>query len=452
MRKNPPYVKRASAERTVPFSQDGRIPEAVLVELLLTRIPPMVSRGSEWFAYEEGIWKSRRRIHYAPEALEIIPGPARTNRLADEVLKHAEKKCQLKKDILCGAYKFDGNDILLCVNNGVLRITPKGDCSIEDFSKDHFFTEKIVANYEPEATAVNFTRTLREALPDPEDRKLFLRFGASIFIPDSRFEAALCCYGQTGTGKSTLMEGILATLGSEICKSLSLSQLCDTECYALPKLQYAMLNISTELDALELDSEQFKKLVSGEPMVVRQIYEQPYEMRSSSKYVFLTNHLPRFKGGTDAELRRLRFLRFAEVPADKDILLKKKVAAEGAGILNLLITYIPSLLELSEIPTGAAQSVSARERFKIGNDPFGYFVEHECELNSDSWEAKDTLKTRCEAFLERNALPTTLASGLFRQLYERYDLKPGRPRKAGDRGHTVAGINLKPVWEEVDNN
>jgi phage/plasmid-associated DNA primase len=74
----------------------------------------------------------------------------------------------------------------------------------------------------------------------------------------------LCCYGETGTGKSTLFEGIQAMLGKGPCQALSLAELCDQKSYNAPDLEFAMLNLSTELNALELTSDRFKQLVSGD--------------------------------------------------------------------------------------------------------------------------------------------------------------------------------------------
>jgi phage/plasmid-associated DNA primase len=97
-------------------------------------------------------------------------------------------------------------------------------------------------------------------------------------------------------------------------------------------------------------------LVSGETVPVRPIYQAPFYIKPTCKYAFLTNHLPRFKDGSGAELRRLRFLKFAYVPAKKDLRLKKQVATEGSGILNLILKLIPELLLLDDIPKGSSVS------------------------------------------------------------------------------------------------
>ena len=75
-----------------------------------------------------------------------------------------------------------------------------------------------------------------------------------------------------------------------------------------------------------------------------------------------------------AELRRLRFLKFDQIPLKKDLKLKKLVSTEGPGILNLILRLIPDLLSLDHISQGGPGSEASSERFKIANDPVGTFV------------------------------------------------------------------------------
>ena len=69
-------------------------------------------------------------------------------------------------------------------------------------------------------------------------------------------------------------------------------------------------------------------MVGGERVPVRAIYGSPYYIDPTCKYAGLANHLPRFKDGTGAELRRFRFLKFTHLPVHKDLELKKRIAAD----------------------------------------------------------------------------------------------------------------------------
>jgi len=419
--------------------------ELELVERLIATLPPIITLGERWFVCHDGLWTERQRHHYQPEALSVIDPKHRTAILATRVLRHIEGRCQAKESPFSGAYKFDGPDILISVQNGVLRIGK--EVSIEPGSGQNYFTQKLAVPFSPEARCLAFSQALVQNLPDPRDQKLFGLFCASVLVPDCRWEAALCCFGETGTGKSTLFEGIQAMLGKGPCQALSLAELCDPTSYNAPDLQFAMLNLSTELNALELTSDRFKQLVSGERVPVRAIYGSPYYVDPTCKYAGLTNHLPRFKDGTGAELRRFRFLKFTHLPIYKDLELKKRVATEGAGILNLLVRLVPELLKAPEMPSGGQDGEQARERFQIGNDPVGTFVQRECILEPKAYESKSRLEAHFKNYLEHHGLRDTIAPILFKQLYERFNVAPVRRWDGGKREQGVSGIELKPITE-----
>jgi len=146
-------------------------------------------------------------------------------------------------------------------------------------------------------------------------------------------------------------------------------------------------------------------------------------------------------------LRRLRFIKFDQIPAKKDLNLKKAVATEGSGILNLILGVIPELLALNGLPEGSSGSEMSHERFKIANDPVGTFVATECTLDRELSENKDALKARFDKFLEHHGLSEKTVHIFFKQLYERFPVDPVRMRVGLEREQRITGITLIPVTE-----
>src|SRR5262249_53024801 len=147
-----------------------------------------------------------------------------------------------------------------------------------------------------------------------------------------------------------------------------MSQICDPKSYHIPKLKFAAVNLGTELDAVELgDSTTFKAIVSGEPIEARPIYGAPFTMQTSCKLWFLSNTLPRFKHGTEAELRRTRFLRFDFLPPKKDITLKSRLALEPNGVFGWMLAGLVKALNVPQIPFGGCNSHQVHDRFRISN-------------------------------------------------------------------------------------
>jgi P4 family phage/plasmid primase-like protien len=442
-------VEKTVKEKLQPKSK--ALTETDLVRLLRNELPPIKVWKGQWYRQTD-YWESVDREIYQKTALDLIPEIQRTARLASQVLDHFQALQHLERDEFAGAYLFDGHDILLCVANGVLRIKPNGDATLEPFASKHLFTARLAARYDLGANCFHFESTLIQALPDPLDQELYLFWAASVLIPDCRFETALCCFGPGETSKSTLASGLSAALGSEATTVLKLTEICDSAGYHRPKLRRSMLNISTELDAVVLEnSEDFKRLVSGEDVEAREIYGKPFKMRATTKFLFLCNQLPRFKFGTDAELRRLRFLRFNQKPKVKDTELKTKIAAEKDGILRLLVDYLGLLLAKGAIPAGSADSESLQDRFAQTNDPIGRFVSRHCSLDPKLSVLKDHLAKRFAAYVAQLGLPPSVANNFFKSLYDRYPtLKsarlwsgPKQPGKRRSRPYYVEGIALK---------
>ena len=233
----------------------------------------------------------------------------KTNKRCVEILKHIESAKQVLDSELKSFYTLDGDTVLVNAVNGIVRVEPEYQFQLLPHDPAHNFTRQLSAFYTPYAICPTFERVLAEALPDGEDRALLQLFAGSLLYPSCKYEAALVCYGPGGTGKSTIAEPVVSLFGSELVARIGMSNICDPKGYYLPKLKHVAVNLGTELDALEVgESGNFKALVSGENIAVRPIYGAPFTMTTMVKLWFLSNNLPRFKHGTDAEQRRTRFI------------------------------------------------------------------------------------------------------------------------------------------------
>ena len=361
------------------------------------------------------------------------------------MLDDLEGRFQVAPDSLTGFYKFgpDGS-VLINTANGVLAVTP---CGIELLPHDPAFnfTTRAATAYDLNATAPLFSRILTEALPDDDDRRLYQLCVGNFLLPDCRHEVAMINYGEAGRCKSTPAEAISNALGRDLVTRLSMTQICDPKSYFLPKLRYAAVNLGTELDAVELgDSAAFKAIVSGEQVEARPIYGAPFTMQTSCKLWFLANGLPRFKHGTAAELRRIRFIRFDYLPPTKDIALKARLAAERDGIFLWMLVGLRELLTLSEIPMGGADSRAVHDRFRLTNDPVATFVKECCQIDAGARVEKQKLSFAYEEFCRRYELAPACKDWFFRSLYERWpNLREARPGSGAVRARVIDGIALK---------
>jgi putative DNA primase/helicase len=305
----------------------------------------------------------------------------------------------------------------------------------------------LAAAFDESARCPLFAQVLSEALPDEADRHVYQVFCGYILNPTCEHEVSFVNFGPGGTGKSTLAGGIAELLGPDLCSAAGLEELCKSGSYTLPSLKSKMLNLGSELNGTEIEeSANFKKLVSGEPLNVRRIYGAPEDMRTTCKLWFLTNNMPRFRGGTDAETRRLRILHFAVQPKKKDSTLKEKLRGELSGILNWMVEGALWLLEKKRIPNGGATTAKVMESFHRGNDPVGAFVRDRCVFDAHEVMVKGSLLDAFREWCDAAGLPSEkLENYFFKTLLNRHPgLRNSRRMIKSKREHCLVGIGLKP--------
>jgi len=231
-----------------------------------------------------------------------------------------------------------------------------------------------------------------------------------------------------------------------------MSQICNPDSFSLSRLNYACVNLGTELQSLAVEeSGNYKAIISGEDIDVRPIYCAPFSMKPKVKLMFCSNDLPRFKHGTAAEQRRTQFIRFDQRPKVKDGMLKDKLNTELQGIFNLMLKALQELMVLPEMPLGSSQSQAVVKRFRDSNDPVGTFVHDRCILGSACAVSKDDLGAAYRGYLVDLDSCEKLNDTFFRRLYERFpSVHSTRLRVDGQRVYRVDGIMLKP--EYVDPN
>jgi phage/plasmid-associated DNA primase len=437
--------------RPTEVAQD--VPAAA--DLLEKRLPPVVCVGGDWFFYHRGIWQSRNKHVYRPRALEVLARKKQTHSYAQQVLSTVESRKQVPKEQLRGFARFDETGaVLVCCANGVLRVTAQA-AHLMPHSPIHCFTGQLAAAYDPEASCNLFTKISNKALPDEKDRGLWGAFCGYTLYPGCDLEVALFCYGASGTSKTTLWaHGIGATLGRSLVTFVKLSQICGGHGYSIPRLERAALNLGSETAAGELiESDNFKLLVEGASMEVRSIYRAPYTMSDyCTKFVFLGNHLPKFKSATDAEVRRSRFLHFGVKPPRPDPTLKARLARERNGILSrFMVPWLQWLIIERRMPFGGDESLRLQDRFSLENDPLKVFTDAACEFGNEFSETKARLFGEWESFCEHHDITTGLRNfdEFCKRLRQRYpSLTSYKPSCGGQRVPSLRGIRLTPEAEQ----
>jgi len=425
-------------------------------ELLYTRkfLKKLQLRTHEkdWYVFDGTAWVQRKRAYFEALAYNLLPEQFRETKNAKAILEAAQMQQQLEiNQSFSGAIRFDGRGaVLINCYNGVLRVTIE-DTKLTKHDPEQLFTGCIPASWPDGKKPELFQKVLAEVLPETQDQALLQWFAGYMFYPSCKNEVFLISHGGGGSGKSTISDAIMEVIGGKPSRTvLSMAQICaeGQGAYSLPSLQYALVNMGTELDTVDIgDSANFKRIVSGEPIEVRPIYGEPYSMTNYTvKLWFNSNSLPRFRHGTDAELRRARFLEFVNPPKKKDVTLKERLACERDGIFAWMVAGLQCILSGMDCPEGSAESRRVKAKFAVSNDPVAAFAKENLRFGADEEVLKDELFDSFAEFLSSWGFPDKSKQHLFRQFYERYpEVTPYREKsgKARPEGHYVLGVSLR---------
>lgn len=442
-------LKEAAAIRSGETYTLYRYSEVFCAGLLKLQLPHVKCIGKDWYVYLKGAWLETGRDIFSQAALDSMHTDHREASRVQDLLDHVQCASQVPKDLFDGAYKWNEDRILINAGNCVLEVSQDGSINQRDHSPDDHFSLKLAADYDPDARCDEFETTLNYALPDEADRNLLQVFSGYTLYPSCEFHKALVCHGPGGTGKSTILDGVKSVFGDLLCGAAGLEELCKPSNYSLSMMSNMMLNLGAELQGTEVESSSnFKRLVSGDTILTRQIYRAPKLMTTTCKLIFLTNHETRFRGGSDAEMRRLSVLRFDRKPEVPDPFLGARIRQERSGILNWMLGGLVTLLQTHAIPRGGEGAAMALESLKQSVNPVGAFIEDRCKLEAGARVARQTLLDAFVDWAEQLGQKYHEPSNFFfKRLYELHpELKPkGEGLKVtvlGKRLNAVEGINL----------
>lgn len=277
--------------------------------------------------YKNGIWPPMEDDVIRKEIKDIIERARGEGiRLTASMLSSVTELARI--DLSVPAEKWDADpDYLPCLN-GVLHIPTK---SLLPHTPNIYATTQLDYDYDPAAQCPNFLHAL-ERIPEAAD---FLQeFAGYALTTDVKHETAVWMQGLPGTGKSTIIAGLQAMLGTRA----GLLGLADIEQsrFALGNLPGKTLVVSTEQPETFIKADyKLNAIISGEPIQVEQKYKEAITIIPRAKLIWAMNDLPRVNSANNGIMRRVKVIKFpplAENAQDPD--LKEKIAMEGAGILN----------------------------------------------------------------------------------------------------------------------
>lgn len=225
-------------------------------------------------------------------------------------INEAMWSCAKKIPMLNGVLEFNDNGEIIDIQQGV--------------HKADYISRAPVTSY----------------LPDSPDPKLFIAFLMQLFRGDKlavelirawfrlhvtpwntkgkfKPEKCLALIGTSDTGKSVLLEILLALIGEENVALVGLDKIGDDAKVSQGYGKVAM--IDTDATKHCPDPGTFNKVISNEPIPMKYLYRNSFTGRLGTIYTLAANSFPTFAKGAEGMNRRLIVLQISRKPSVVDI-------------------------------------------------------------------------------------------------------------------------------------
>lgn len=197
-------------------------------------------------------------------------------------------------------------------------------------------------SYNPFAVCPVWNNFLDTVLPDKDCQGMLQEFLGSIFIDRKKvkIETMLILKGKGANGKSVIFETIMGLLGTGNVSTYGIQELIygSYKEQNMANINGKRLNYCPEVDAMNVrgDNATFKALISGEPMRVKVLYSNPFEIYDIPLMMSNCNRLPKMNTWTHSMLRRIVVIPFeVSIPQnEQNPKLALELANEYAGIFN----------------------------------------------------------------------------------------------------------------------
>lgn len=238
----------------------------------------------------------------------------------------------------------------------------------------HKAVNQIPHKFEPgkDQPGPTVDRFLKEAIPDAEDREMFLQFAGYCMTTNTSLQRFMILNGDGGTGKSTLLHLLEHVIGTRNLTSVSLQEL--EQRFSAYNLVGKLLNSCADipLTALE-DVSTIKKLIGEDLLQAEAKNKMPFTFRSYAKLIFSTNELPIVKGErTSAMYRRLLILNMNQKPERIQLDLEDKLKAEALHFIFLCMEALARLYR--DGLTISANSEAAADQMRMESDTVEAFL------------------------------------------------------------------------------
>lgn len=343
-----------------------------IVDSIVSTIIPITSYYTNIYLYVDGYWEKHKNDDiekkiFIKATIKKSLGIKRPSRaMIDSV--HSEV-----------LYEYldlpETNNIMINFEDSILMIE---DGEFYKIPHDPKFRKlyKLKFPYDERANCPKVDKFTMDVIGEQQAIDMFWEFIGSCFISNEymKLEKSVMLIGAGANGKSVLLDLVRELFGALNVSTVSLKDMGN------PERRHSMigklLNIASEGSANKFDSEDFKAIISREPLPVRQLYNNSVDTNDFPRLIFASNHLP-YTGGDSSNgmMRRIEIISFDKIFSEdeQDKQLLQKLTPELSGVMNRVLQGMTRLLKNQKLTT-SPKVQEAKRMYELQIDPVKFFV------------------------------------------------------------------------------
>lgn len=335
------------------------------------------------WAYQDdrGVWTNeggRALRHAARQSLGA------TNYGAN-VLTELKTQAAADPTVEVSSEEFGVDPGYIAVENGLLDLQAAADGAdmdaLQSLQPDDYALVRLPVTFDPDEGYDEWTTLVEEWAEDDRAAALQEYVGYCLRVSELPIHRALLLVGSGANGKSTFLHVVRALLGADNTTSIELQTLAN-DLDAAADFYGSVANIDDDLSARKLGAgrETFKKLVAGDRIRGRNLYEDAFEFTPTGKHLYAANQVPQVNVPDDDEAFWRRWL-LVEFPnhypsSQRDPGLRDRLTDPNAlsGILNWAIEGHARLLKQGYFTNEERYAQAKRERWQAWGESADRFI------------------------------------------------------------------------------
>lgn len=387
-----------------------------------------------FWRYERGAWRGLEDKQIKAEIQKMIGKELSKKFLVEDIIFQIENLALQAKE-----FEFDKNAWLLNFKNGVLDIKA---CQFMEHRREYYQTIQFDFTYDPERDFPRWKEFLASLELEENTYKRMQEWAGYCLVPITPLQKCLFFKGDGDNGKSVILETIAAMLNN--VSTMEVHQLFEK--FKVSELQGKLANICTDIQTTKIFSEEFKKIVSGEPVTAEKKFRDPFKFRPFAKLLFSANNFIPTKDRSRGFFRRFDILEFKKIfpKEQQDEFLKDKLREELPGIFNWAYEGLKRLIANNWKMTESKEMEQSLSEFKEASNPLQQFINEACEMDQKAWIDTKRFRKEYENWCKEMGYEV-LADNKLGQEMKRLGFGKARYQEGNQRPWVYTGIAMKSI-------